>query len=120
MNALKMTDCDFAVGCFEQEISMISSQGWHAYMGVARRKNWKKYVSSRDFLFSELAGKHWAKAALCYYQGKGPRLEKILDPIKIQAWAATLAVAAKILNSNLEFKTWSVFRRTVLLKTVKG
>jgi len=30
-----------------------------------------------------------------------------------------MAVAAKILNSTLEFKTFSSFRRTVLLKAVR-
>jgi hypothetical protein len=66
-----------------------------------------------------VAGKNWVKAALSQYQGKGPVLVAILTKDQIGAWSATLAVASKVLNSTLEFKTFSSFRRTVLLKAVR-
>jgi hypothetical protein len=46
-------------------------------------------------------------------------LVAILTKDQIGAWSATLAVASRVLNSTLEFKTFSSFRRTVLLKAVR-
>lgn len=113
------SEWDFAHGAFEEEIASLSPQGREKLGLVAQRKNWKKYSSTRDFLFCEVAGKNWVKAALSQYQGKGPVLVAILTKDQLGAWSATMSVAAKILNSTLEFKTFSSFRRTVLLKAVR-
>ena len=114
------SEWDFTIGCFEEQIFSLTPQGRKSLAHLARRKNTGKYSSVSDFMFAEIAGKHWSKATLMHYQGKEDILAMLLEEEKVKAWATTLGIAARILNSCLEFKSFSAFRRTVLMSAVKG
>lgn len=115
-----VSEWDYSNGLFEDEVFVLSSQGRQKLSRVGHRKNWRKYTSVRDFLFSEIGGKKWTKSAVDFYRGQGDLLIMQLDAESAASWTKTVLVAVVILNSSLEFKTFSAFRRTVLEKTIKG
>ncbi len=115
------SDWDFCQSLFDPALFKLSlGQGRSRLAKLARRKNWRKYPSVRDFLFCELAGKFWAKQALNFYQGKGDFLLGLLSTEAIEGWHWTMLMASETLNSSLEFKSFSSFRRTVLLRALQN
>ena len=110
---------DFTYGCFDDEVFSLSNQGKQRLARISARKNWRKYTSVADFLFSELGGKKWAKTSVEFYRGHKDMLIMLISMDELKAWQKTMLVACFVLNSTLEFKTFSAFRRTVLLKAAK-
>jgi len=115
-----VSEWDFSHGLFEDEVFVLNPQGRQKLAKVGHRKNWRKYTSVRDFIFSEIGGKKWTKAAVDFYRGNGDLLIMQIDAECVRSWTKTILVAVVILNSSLEFKTFSAFRRTVLEKTIKN
>ena len=110
---------DFSHGCFDDEIFSLSAQGKQRLARISARKNWRKYTSVSDFMFAEIGGKKWSKAAVEFYRGNKDMLIMLISMDELKAWQKTMLTACLVLNSSLEFKTFSAFRRTVLLKAAK-
>lgn len=113
-------DHDFTVGCFEESVCSLSIQGREKLFLIGKRKNWGKYTSSSDFLFAELGGKKWRKTTVDFYRGQSDSLIMLLSDEELQGWEKTIKVACSILQEGLlEIKTFSQFRRVVLVRASK-
>ena len=110
---------DFTIGCFDDEVFTLSSQGKQRLARISTRKNWRKYTSVADYVFAELGGKKWTKSSVEFYRGRKDMLIMLISMDELRAWQKTMLMACLVLNSSLEFKTFSCFRRTVLLKVSK-
>jgi hypothetical protein len=113
-------DQDFTLGCFEESVCSLSVQAREKLFLIGKRKNWRKYTSSSDFLFAELGGKKWRKHTVDFYRGQSESLIMLLNNEELSGWEKTIQVACRFLQEgNLEIKTFAQFRRIVLIKASK-